>query len=115
LMTLGALRLLRDRGVSIPEQMSIIGFDDIDTAELLNPPLTTIARDAFEQGVKAMQLMSKLLGKGSTSVVEHAMVDVRLMERASCAGPRSDEGILPPMHLFDSAHAESSHQEKREK
>ena len=115
LMTLGALRLLRDRGVSIPEQMSIIGFDDIDTAELLNPPLTTIARDAFEQGVKAMQLMSKLLGKGSTSVVEHAMVDVRLMERASCAGPRREDTILPPTHMFDSAHAESSHQEKREK
>lgn len=115
LMTLGALRLMLDRHVSIPSQMSVIGFDDIDTAELLNPPLTTIARNAFEQGAKAMQLMKRILEEGSDTVVEHSMVNVRLVERASCAKPRRYETILSPTQMFDSTQPESNHQEKREK
>jgi LacI family transcriptional regulator len=95
LLTLGALRLLRERGVQIPEQMSIIGFDDISTAELLCPPLTTIARDAFYQGAKAMELMTKLLDKGSSTVVERSIVEVRLIERESCGAPRSTDSSLP--------------------
>jgi DNA-binding LacI/PurR family transcriptional regulator len=115
LMTLGALRLMRDRNVSIPSQMSVIGFDDIDTAELLNPPLTTIARNAFEQGAIAMQLMTRLLEEGSDVVAERSMVNVRLVERASCAKPRRDATILSTTQMFDSTHPESNHQEKREK
>jgi DNA-binding LacI/PurR family transcriptional regulator len=95
--------------------MSVIGFDDIDTAELLNPPLTTIARNAFEQGAIAMQLMTRLLEEGSDVVAERSMVNVRLVERASCAKPRRDATILSTTQMFDSTHPESNHQEKREK
>jgi len=52
---IGALRLLARSGISVPEQMSVIGFDDIHLAEFVFPPLTTVqmsrsdlARGAFE-------------------------------------------------------------------
>jgi LacI family transcriptional regulator len=115
LMTLGALRLLRDQGVRVPEEVSVIGFDDISTAELLSPPLTTVARDAFQQGALAMTLMTRLLEEGSSAVVEHSVIDVELVERSSCGPPRSSDSLRPATQLSDSAHAESDHQEKREK
>lgn len=113
LLTLGALRLMRDRGVAVPEQMSIIGFDDIRTAELLCPPLTTIARNAFEQGAQAMELMTQLLEKTSSSVVEHSMVGVELIERSSCAKPRTSEAIITTQQTFGSARVGPNHKEEK--
>ena len=88
LMTIGALHALRDRGVHVPHQISIIGFDDLDFAELISPPLTVIARDARLQGSLAMQMMIKYLATGVSTTPEHSMVDVQLVERGSCAPPR---------------------------
>jgi DNA-binding LacI/PurR family transcriptional regulator len=88
LMTIGALHALRDRGVQVPDKISIIGFDDLDFAELISPPLTVIARDARLQGSLAMQMMIKHLATGVSTPPEHSMVDVQLVERGSCAPPR---------------------------
>ena len=88
LMTIGALHALRDRGVHVPHQISIIGFDYLDFAELISPPLTVIARDARLQGSLAMQMMIKYLATGVSTPPEHSMVDVQLVERGSCAPPR---------------------------
>jgi|TARA_B110000977_G_scaffold14288_1_gene17765 LacI family transcriptional regulator len=115
LMTLGALKLLRDRGVGVPQEISLIGFDDIATAELLSPPLTAIARDAFQQGALAMTLVTRLLDEGSTALVEHSVVDVELIERSSCGPPRSNDSLTSATRMFDSADAGSIHKEKREK
>jgi DNA-binding LacI/PurR family transcriptional regulator len=93
LMTIGALHALRDRGVSIPSEISIIGFDDLECAELINPPLTVIARDARLQGSQAMDLMIKHLNNGGATPPEHSMVDVHLVERGSCALPRDSQKI----------------------
>jgi LacI family transcriptional regulator len=93
LMTIGALHALRDKGVRVPDQISIIGFDDLDFAELISPPLTVIARDARVQGAHAMQLMIKHLTTGASTPPEHSMVDVQLIERGSCAPPRELQTI----------------------
>ncbi len=93
LMTIGALHALRDRGVKVPQEISIIGFDDLDFAELMSPPLTVIARDARLQGSQAMALMIKHLTNGASTPPEHSMVDVQLVERGSCAPPRELQTI----------------------
>ena len=93
LMTMGALHALRDRGVSVPDQISIIGFDDLEFAELIHPPLTVIARDARLQGSQAMELMIKHLNDGASTPPQHSMVDVQLVERGSCAAPRESQKI----------------------
>jgi DNA-binding LacI/PurR family transcriptional regulator len=93
LMTIGALHALRDRGVNVPQEISIIGFDDLEFAELVTPPLTVIARDARLQGSQAMDLMIKHLNNGGATPPEHSMVDVHLVERGSCALPRQSQKI----------------------
>ena len=93
LMTMGALHALADRGVSVPSEISIIGFDDLEFAELINPPLTVIARDARLQGSQAMDLMIRHLNSGGATPPEHSMVDVQLVERGSCALPRKSQKI----------------------
>ena len=93
LMTIGALRALRDHGVKIPEDISIIGFDDLECAELINPPISVIARDARLQGAIAMNQMIKHLTDNGAAHPEHSMVDVQLVERGSCAPPRESQKI----------------------
>ncbi len=60
-MTLGALKALHDMRVDVPGQVSLIGFDDLDTGPLLRPPLTVIDRPMVEQGVLAMRLLLRRL------------------------------------------------------
>jgi LacI family transcriptional regulator len=93
LMTIGALHALGDRGINVPEQISIVGFDDLEFAELINPPLTVIARDARLQGSQAMELMIKHLNDGVHTPPEHSMVDVQLVERGSCGAPRESQKV----------------------
>lgn len=57
LMTIGALRALKDIGVRIPDDLSIIGFDDHPFSEILDPPLTVIDRPMEQQGVLAMRML----------------------------------------------------------
>jgi DNA-binding LacI/PurR family transcriptional regulator len=93
LMTIGALHALQERGVSVPSEISLIGFDDLDFADLINPPLTVIARDARLQGSLAMNLMIKHLENGAGSPPQHSIVDVQLVERGSCAPARQLQKI----------------------
>jgi DNA-binding LacI/PurR family transcriptional regulator len=93
LMTMGALHALRDSQISIPEQISVIGFDDLDCADLISPPITVISRDARLQGSQAMQLMLNQLDRASAMQPEHSVVDVHLVKRGSCAPPRESQKI----------------------
>ncbi|MET8172325.1 LacI family DNA-binding transcriptional regulator [Streptomyces clavifer] len=61
LMASGALRVLRQRGIPVPEQVALVGFDDMDTvAEATDPPLTTVRQEIEGQG----RLMARLLLRG---------------------------------------------------
>lgn len=93
LMTIGALHALGEAKVSIPDQISIIGFDDLDFATLMNPPISVISRDARIQGSQAMELMIGQLNCGGAIQPEHSTVDVFLVERGSCAPPRESQKI----------------------
>jgi len=94
LMTIGALRALNDLRVSVPNEISVVGFDDLSFASLLNPPLTVIRRPEVEQGSKAAQL---LLARISGSVADESQsvtLPVELVVRGSTASiERSDDGI----------------------
>src|SRR2546428_755930 len=58
---MGLLAACHKRGVSVPDTLSIIGFDDIDMAAYTHPPLTTIRQPRFELGQRAMHMMLALL------------------------------------------------------
>ena len=57
LVAIGAMDACRERGVGVPNQMSIVGFDDIPVAALTTPPLTTVAQPAYELGRTAATLI----------------------------------------------------------
>jgi LacI family transcriptional regulator len=86
LMTIGALRMLRDRGVAIPDEMSVVGFDDLDLSELLNPPLTVIDRATFALGSSAAELLRARLATPDREQ-QHLTLPVRLVVRGSTAPP----------------------------
>jgi LacI family transcriptional regulator len=60
-MALGLLRAFADRGIRVPEDISVVGFDDIPEAAYLTPPLTTVRQDFDEVGRRSMGLLLQLL------------------------------------------------------
>ena len=57
LMAIGALDLARQRGVSVPGDVAIVGYDDIEAAQMTTPPLTTVVNPAYEAGRQAGRLL----------------------------------------------------------
>lgn len=86
LMSVGALHALHDMRVRIPEEVSILGFDDLQLAELLSPPLTVVDRPMEEQGVLAMRLLLNRLD-GRSETPRRIVLDTNLVIRESCAAP----------------------------
>jgi len=81
-MAIGALAVLRERGIAVPAQVSVIGFDDMPIARDVTPALTTVRLPLVEMGARAMTLA--LAGPGERPLVE--IVDAQLVRRAS-TGP----------------------------
>ena len=101
LMTIGALEALKDNGVRIPEDISIIGFDDLEFSTLIEPSLTAIYRDFEAQGAEAMRILLARLTHNQSAISnaelspQHSMVDVHLIERGSCAPPKELSTAVP--------------------
>jgi LacI family transcriptional regulator/LacI family repressor for deo operon, udp, cdd, tsx, nupC, and nupG len=88
LMTLGALRALHELGVRIPEQVALVGFDDMPWAGDLNPPLTAVAQPGYELGVQAVELLLKRLANPN-SPYRKVILQPRLVVRQSCGAKKS--------------------------
>src|SRR5262249_31086435 len=81
----GVYLAARDRGIKIPEQLSVVGFDDLDFARVLAPPLTTVAVDAEGLGAAAFDALNQDLA-GNPPAPEQ-VIPVRLTVRESTAPP----------------------------
>lgn len=66
LIAIGAIQALRERNLKIPQDISIVGFDDIQTAKLIDPSLTTIRQPAYEMGQKASEILINSLNNKNT-------------------------------------------------
>lgn len=77
-MAIGAIRALKERGLSVPGDVSVVGLDDIEIAAFQNPPLTTIRQSFADMAVMAVQILLDILeGKGSQQrkiVIEPALI-----------------------------------------
>ena len=89
LMTIGALRAVKDIGVRIPDDLSVIGFDDHPFSEILDPPLTVIDRPMEQQGALAMRMLLSRMDEASVRMPRRVVLDTSLIERGSCGPPRS--------------------------
>ena len=85
-MAFGAVKAARLRGLSVPEDLSMVGFDDQTTAAFYNPPLTTIHTPCREIGRRAIQeLVEQIAG---ADVSHEIVLPTRLIVRDSTAPPR---------------------------
>jgi len=84
LMTIGALKALRESKVNVPNEMAVIGFDDHELSDLVNPPLTVISRDAHLQGALAMSTLLERIRDGYQFPPKQLKVDSNLVIRQSC-------------------------------
>ena len=86
-VALGIIRGARAAGLSVPSDLSLVGFDDIPNADVIDPPLSTIRQSAEAFGVRGVQLLVGLL-KGDLEEETIEYVDVELVKRGSVAPPR---------------------------
>ena len=86
----GALRRLNEMGFAVPEDFSVVGFDDIAMAELTLPRLTTIRVDRVAMGRSAVELLLNRIRTPERAPIR-SVVGVMLVERDSVCPPRSDE------------------------
>jgi LacI family transcriptional regulator len=79
---IGVMQYLKDNGYKIPEDISLIGFDDVEADLLIDPPLTTIKVPKLEMGTEAVQLLLKMINNNSISP-KKILVPVELVVRNS--------------------------------
>ena len=79
----GCIRALRNRGIRIPEDISIIGFDDLPSSSLSEPPLTTIRVSTQRIGYRALEKLSERIISHSEEVPENILISGRLIVRDS--------------------------------
>jgi len=82
-IALGATKGAREMGLTLPEDLSIVGFDDVQTASYMVPALTTIHQPAYEMGQRAAQILLQMIEKKSKPVQD--MMDLKLIVRESTA------------------------------
>ena len=87
----GALAAATDRGVAVPADVSIIGFDDIKLAAYIRPALTTVRQPIQAIACRAVQLMVQMVRQdGAPQPAPHVLEAPELIIRDSCAAPRQD-------------------------
>ncbi len=83
---LGVRKALRERGLSVPGDMSLAGFDDLPLVSYLDPPLTTVRQPKREMGRLAMQVLRKLMD--GEKAEQNIRVSGELIVRESTAPPK---------------------------
>ncbi len=83
-MALGVLRAMHEAGRAIPDEVSVVGFDDIPEAPYFTPPLTTVRQDFIEVGSRSLRLLVRTIEAGD-QVPSRSLVDPELIVRASTA------------------------------
>jgi LacI family transcriptional regulator len=87
-IAIGAMQAARARGLSVPEDLSVVGFDDVEHATIVTPALTTVRQPLAEMGRTAVSLLNRLL-EGQRFETLHTELATRLVVRDSTAPPRA--------------------------
>jgi len=83
IMAIGAMKALTERGIRIPQDCAVVGFDDIELSSICTPPLTTIRQPQTKMGVMAMNMLCDLMA-GKELANRQVVLDYELVIRESC-------------------------------
>jgi LacI family transcriptional regulator len=84
MMAIGAMRAIQEAGLSIPDDISIVGFDDIPTSARLKPPLTTVRQPVVRCGAMAAELLIDII-ENPNPTPRRMVLSTELVVRESCA------------------------------
>lgn len=100
-MARGALRALRSAGLAVPDDIAIVGFDDLPGSAVADPPLTTVRQPILRLGVQAVECLVDLLTHG-VQPPRQVVMTTQLVIRQSCGAKRfrPDWGIWPQSQSF---------------
>ncbi len=87
-MSVGALRALRERGLSVPGDVSVVSFEDSWLATHAYPPLTTVKVFKYELGIQATRMLFDLINADREKKPHKVVIPTELIVRQSCAPPR---------------------------
>jgi DNA-binding LacI/PurR family transcriptional regulator len=91
---IGALRKLQELGYKVPDDFSLVGFDDIQLAQVTSPSITTVRVDRQALGQLGAQLLLGRISAPDRPAIK-TIVGVKLIERASACAPRT-HNVVPP-------------------
>lgn len=83
-MAFGAIRAIIEAGFRIPDDISVVGFDNVEMASIVMPPLTTIQQPKYEMGRAAVEVLLRHSEQGEMMTPEHRFMEVKLVKRDSC-------------------------------
>lgn len=105
---LGVIEVLQQRGFRVPQDIAVVGFDNIASARITTPPLTTVQQPVYEEGYQAVETLCQLLNRAAPA--EMVRLPTTLIVRQSCGcqmqavtqaeairhAPASISGDMPP-------------------
>lgn len=92
LVGIGIIRGLQDAGVRVPQDVSVIGFDDILTAQLVTPALTTVSAPVRQMGITGVNNLAAIVNGAKTRAGDALVMPVKLKVRGS-TGPRTQRPL----------------------
>src|SRR5882724_8949923 len=88
-MAFGVVKAALERGLRIPNALSLIGFDNIEFSGIVHPPLTTIHQPKYEMGYAAVEILLRMARDKGRRIPENRLLGVEIVERQSCQAPLS--------------------------
>nr|PZN10300.1 MAG: LacI family transcriptional regulator [Caldicoprobacter oshimai] len=80
---IGAIRAIKDCGLSVPGDISVVGFDDLDISAFLDPPLTTVSQPLYEMGARAARRLIDMINGEKSGQPKVELVEANLVIRKS--------------------------------
>lgn len=91
LTAFGAIEAVKEVGLRVPHDVSVVGFDDIQMATQVHPPLTTVKQPLHQMGISAVNLLVSMIS-GITPVSQRISLPTELIVRSSTAAPPKNSG-----------------------
>lgn len=82
-IAMGVINALRDKSIKVPQEVDVMGFDDIYSASVFYPKLTTVAQPMYDMGSVSMRMLIKFINNLKVEE-EHFVLPYRIVERDSC-------------------------------
>jgi LacI family transcriptional regulator len=91
-LAIGAMHECRQRGIAVPDDLSIIGFDNLEIAGYVDPPLTTLNVPAYEMGMEVGQYIVR--NEPGVAAPRRIELNIEYVERGTTAPPRQRLALL---------------------